>query len=236
MAWARLCRSWVSAERGARGLGERGHADEGGAHQGTTASRCALGRGEDLGKVHGAYAGPLAGQQSADVHQAGVVARDQDLGAGLAHVPGLVGAHGDRGVGVLHREGAAEAAALLGGGQVDEAQAADLLEQPPWPVADAEHPQRVAGRVVGHRVREGGADVGHAEHVDEELGELEDARRRLARRPRPATASPERSATIRCWCRADPAQSRTASRRRRTARRRRRRCAPPAPPRRGSRC
>ena len=39
-------------------------------------------------------------------------------------------------------------------------------------VADAEHPQAVAGRVVGHPVREVGADVGHAEDVDEELAQL----------------------------------------------------------------
>ena len=77
-------------------------------------------RREDLGEVHHPDAGPLPRQHPADVHQAGVVAGDQHLGAGLAHVPGLVRAHRHRGVGVLHREGAAEPAALLGRRQVDQ--------------------------------------------------------------------------------------------------------------------
>ena len=95
------------------------------------------------------------------------------------HVAGLVGAHRHGGVGVLEREGAAEAAALVGARELQQGEPADLLEQPPRPVADPEHPQRVAGRVVGDRVRVVGADVGHAEHVDEELRELVDLRRRL---------------------------------------------------------
>ena len=138
-----------------------------------------LGRRQDLGQVHHPDAGALPREHPADVHQAGVVAGDQHLGAGLADVPRLVGAHRHRGVGVLDREGAAEAAALLRGRQVGEPDPADRLQQPARPVADAEHPQRVAGRVVGHPVREVGADVGHAEHVDEELAELVDPRRGL---------------------------------------------------------
>ncbi len=35
-----------------------------------------------------------------------------------------------------------------------------------------QHPQPVAGRVVGHLVREARAGVGHPEHVDEQLGQL----------------------------------------------------------------
>ena len=40
------------------------------------------------------------------------------------------------------------------------------LEQPPRPVADVQHPQRVAGRVQRDAVRERRADVVHAEPVD----------------------------------------------------------------------
>ena len=65
-----------------------------------------------LGQVHHPYAGPLPREQPADVHQAGVVAGDQHLGAGLPDVPRLVRPHRHRRVGVLHRERAAEAAAL----------------------------------------------------------------------------------------------------------------------------
>ena len=64
-------------------------------------------------------------------------------------------------------------------------------QQPQRAVADPQHPQRVAGRVVGDPVREVRADVGHAEHVDQELGELVGPRGR-ARRPgrERASASP----------------------------------------------
>ena len=97
---------------------------------------------------------------------------DEHLGAGLADVPRLVGAHGHRGVGVLDGEGAAEAAALLGAGSSTRSMPRTARSSRARPVADAEHPQRVAGRVVGHPVREVRADVGHPEHVDEELGQL----------------------------------------------------------------
>ena len=106
----------------------------------------------------------------------------------LAH---LVGEHRGRGVGVLHRERAAEAAALVGAGQLDQVEPADGAQQPQRPVADPQHPQRVAGRVVGDPVRVVRADVGDAEDVDQELGQLVGARgqllgaRRPARRRRP---------------------------------------------------
>ncbi len=40
--------------------------------------------------MHRAHAGALPLQQPADVHQAGAVAGDEHLGAGVAHVPDLV--------------------------------------------------------------------------------------------------------------------------------------------------
>ena len=231
------------AERLARGGREGRHPDEGAGHGARLGRRRrpstrlgVLGGGEDLGEVHDAYAGPLARQHPADVHQAGVVAGDQHLGAGVADVPRLVGAHRDRGVGVLQGEGAAEAAALLGVGQVDQGRGRAPPRAAARPVADAEHPQRVAGRVVGHPVREVGADVGHAEHVDEELAELVGPRRRSPRRPPPAPGRPTGRRRSSAGAAPTRRTSPTASRRRRTPRRRRRRCAPRAPPRRGSRC
>ena len=137
------------------------------------------------------------------MHQAGVVTCDQHLGPALPHVTRLVGAHRHRGVGVLHRERAAETAALVGSGSSSSRSPAPRAAAA-GPVTDSEHPQGVAGRVVGHRVREVRADVLHAEHVDEELGELVDLRRQLGQ-PRASPGSPERRATMECWCRADPA-------------------------------
>ena len=76
------------------------------------------------------------------------------------HVAHLVGEHRGRGVGVLDRERAAEAAALVGAGQLDQVEAAHRAQQPQRPVAHPQQPQRVAGRVVGDPVRVVGADVG----------------------------------------------------------------------------
>ena len=98
---------------------------------------------------------------------------------GAEDVVDLVEAHRDRRVGVLDRECAAEPAARLGSRQVDQGQAVDRGEQPGRAVAHPEQAGRVAGRVEGDRVREARADVGDAEHVDEELAQLVDLRRDL---------------------------------------------------------
>ena len=90
----------------------------------------------------------------------------------------LVRAHRHRGVGVLDRERAAEAAALLGRGQVDQRQPAHRAQQPVGPVADAE--QRAAsGRSGGRRPGAGSTRRRRslAEHVEQELGQLVHPRR-----------------------------------------------------------
>src|SRR5581483_3003922 len=95
----------------------------------------------------------------------------------------LVREHGRRDLRVLDREHAAEAAALLGARQLDELDVAHRAKQAQRPVAEAKPAEAVAGRVIRHAVREGCADVLHAEPVDEELRQLEHARaerRRLA--------------------------------------------------------
>jgi len=129
--------------------------------------------------VDGAYlrgrARPAApGQAAADVRQAGVVGRRHVRRAGAADRGALVGQHRGGDVGVLHREGAAETAALLRAGQLDQVQSAYRAEQSQRPVAQPQHPQPVAGRVVGDPVREDGAEVGHPEHVDQQFGEFVD--------------------------------------------------------------
>ena len=122
--------------------------------------------------MHDAHPGVDAGQATADVHEAGVVAGAQDLGARGHHVAHLVGEHRGGGLGVLHGEGAAEAAADLGIGQVDEGERLDGLEKTVGAVGDLGDPQRVAGGVVGDRVREVGAHVLGAQDIDEQLGEV----------------------------------------------------------------
>ena len=77
-------------------------------------------------------------------------------------------------------------------------------EQPRRAVADAEHPQRVAGRVIGHPVREVGAHVLHAEDVDEELAQLVDDRGDVRGRPVDQRRIAGPRATSACWWRTDP--------------------------------
>ena len=131
-----------------------------------------LGGCQDFGEVHGADAGVEAGKAAADVHEAGVVAHDEDFGARGHDVGDLVREHGGGGLGVLHGEGAAETAADLGVGQVDEGQALDGAQEAVGAVADLGDTQRVAGRVVGDGVGEVGAHVLEAQNVGDELGEV----------------------------------------------------------------
>ena len=140
--------------------------------------------GQDLGQMHDPWPASSPRQQPADVHQTRRVGGGQDLGAGGEHVVDLVVAHRHRRVGVLDRERPAEPAALVGALERHQGQAVDLGQQPLRAVPDPEQPDRVAGRVEHDPVREARPDVGHAQHVDQELGQLVDPRAR-ARRPAP---------------------------------------------------
>ena len=120
--------------------------------------------------------GVQPGEAAVDVHEAGVVARGADFGARLRNGVHLFVQHGGGDFGVLDGEGAAEAAALIGIGEFDESEALDGFEQALRLVADVERAQGVAGGVDGDGVGVRGADIGNAEFVDEEFGELEDAR------------------------------------------------------------
>ena len=133
------------------------------------------------------------------------VAGGADLGPGAEHVAHLVGQHRRGGVGVLDRERAAEAAAHVGVGQLDQLQPGHVAQQPQRPVADPQHPQRVAGRVVGDPVRVVGADVLDAEHVDRAARTARSVRPATASARRASSSSPDRRATIACWCRTEPA-------------------------------
>src|SRR5699024_6391081 len=138
-----------------------------------------LGAGEDLGDVGDPHARALTLQDPADVHQAGVVGHAQHFRPGVDGVAGLVGAHRGGDVTVLEREGAAEPAALLGLVDLHQVQAAYRAQQAVGTVAQAEHPQPVAGGVVSDPVRIVGAHVGHAEYVYEELGQVVHARSQI---------------------------------------------------------
>ena len=171
----------VVGERGAGGLRERRRPGEGrGGGHGARVGRGSRHAGASDARISARcmtrIGEPGARQHAAEVHQARRVGRGEHAGAGRLDGRDLVGAHRQRRVRVLRGERPAEPAALVGIGQVHQRQPVDGLEQPPRPVADAQAANRVAGRVEGHRVGEHGADVGDAEDVDEELGQLVDAR------------------------------------------------------------
>lgn len=114
----------------------------------------------------------LPRQQTTDVRKARIIAGNKEFGAGFTCRPSLVVAHRHRGVRVLHREGATETAAMLGVGKLDELDTAYRFQQTARAVTDPQHPQRMTGRVVGDAMREGRPDIGDAEDIDQELGEL----------------------------------------------------------------
>lgn len=66
-----------------------------------------------------AYAGTLAAQRTGDIHEARVVARGADLGAGVEDTVYFFREHRRGDIGVLDGEGATKPAALIGFGQID---------------------------------------------------------------------------------------------------------------------
>ena len=209
VAWARLRRSWVSASaaRAATGnggiprnvgvLGAHGHA--------VTSAGSLGGRGQHLGQVHRADAGPLPREQPTHVHQARGVTGHQHLRPGGAHVRGLVRPHRHRRLGVLHRERPPEPAALLA-----PAATAPGRSRPPPPAAGSAGPPPAASAASG---RSGGTSPGAGTTPPRRPPR---ARRRGTRsapasagrcapRHPPTPASPDRAATNECWWRTDPA-------------------------------
>ena len=166
VAWARLRRSWVLASASRAATGNAGIPTK---VRGSS-RRHALGRGQDLGQVHRADAGPLPRQQ-----------RRRCASGRRCRRPTSTSAPVSRTCRALSATIATEVSAFFSAnvppkpqhssapGSSTSVEPAHAREQPARPVAHAEQPQRVAGRVVGHPVREVGADVGHPEHVDQEL-------------------------------------------------------------------
>ena len=144
-----------------------------------------------------AHAGALTVERAADLHQAGIVGRRADLGAGVEDAAQLVAEHRHRGVGVLDRERAAEAAAFLarrGSSTRSIPRTARSSRSGASPTGSSA--ERVAGRVVGHAVRVIGADILDAQLLDQELRQLEHARHQCDHR-RASAASPSVSARLR---------------------------------------
>ena len=72
----------------------------------------------------------------------------------------------------------------VGRRQLDQVMPAHVAQQFQRLVADPQHPQGVAGGVVGDPVRVVGADIAHVEHVDQQFGQLVGARRHGVGPPR----------------------------------------------------
>ena len=69
--------------------------------------------------------------------------------------------------GVLDRERSAETATGVGHRQLLEGEAVYLTQQLQRLVADPQHPQRMAGGVVGHPMRITRADIADTQNVDQ---------------------------------------------------------------------
>ena len=101
-----------------------------------------------------------------------------------------------------------------------------------------QHPQRVAGRVVGHPVREVRADVGRRRARRRGTRRARRSAGRASATPAASAGSPARRATIACWWRtdADARPGRRDDRRRSPSKASTNVAHQRAPPRRGSRC
>jgi len=120
-----------------------------------------------------------ARQPTAHLHEAARVAGHEAVGAGALHVGQLLVEDGRGDVGQPDRERAAEAAALVGLRKLHQLNASEALEQFSPRRRLTQAAQQMAGIMVGHRALEGRLDAVHAEHLDQELGELA----RLCREP-----------------------------------------------------
>ena len=125
--------------------------------------------------MDGLDAGVLAVHGATQMHEAAVVEGGAVLGAGGDNVLKLRGHHGGGDFGILDRESPAKAAASVGVFEWHLGQAADFGKKAVGAFAKMEGTDSVATGVVSDAVMEAGADVFHAELVDEELAELVDA-------------------------------------------------------------
>ena len=168
--------------------------------------------------MHRACPGPQPGQAAADVHEARRVARGEHLGPVTTHAATLsasmaveVSAFFRANVPPKPQHSSARSSSTRSI-PCDRAQQAQRL------VPDPQDPQRVAGRVVRHPVREVRADVGDPQHVDQELRQFVGLRRH-----RLGPGGQRRTRTGGRWWRAGGApnrrRTRTARRWRRTPRR-----------------
>ena len=115
-----------------------------------------------------------------DLHQAGVVEGGDYVSSSVDDARVLFGEHGGRNICILDGEGAAEAAALFLIWELYELQVADGAEQLAGSIADVQHAEGVAGRVVSDFLGELGAYVFEGETIGKQFGELEDAGKEAA--------------------------------------------------------
>lgn len=115
-----------------------------------------------------------------DLHQAGVVEGGDYVGASVDDARILFCEHGGRDTCILDGEGATEAAALFLIWELHELQVADGAEQLAGSVADVQHAEGVAGRMVSDFLGELGSYVFEGEAVGKQFGELEDAGKEAA--------------------------------------------------------
>jgi hypothetical protein len=117
-----------------------------------------------------------AGAASRKVHQAAVIDRGADFRAGIEHIANFVRQHGRRYISILDGKSAPKSATLLHILNRLQIEAAHLLQQPDWNIAQVQAAHGVTARVIGNFVRIGRADILDAQLAHEKLGKLVDPR------------------------------------------------------------
>ena len=115
-------------------------------------------------------------QPAGDVHQAAHVGRHQRVGAARLDAGDLAIQEAPGHLAEFHREQASKAATRLRIRQRTARRALDLLQQRQRLPRDAQPAKAVTGRMIREPVAGARADVGDAEHVDDELRQLVRAR------------------------------------------------------------
>jgi hypothetical protein len=130
---------------------------------------------EDFGEVDGFEGIARAREEALEMHEATGIVGDDVIGAGLVGGGAFHLAHGGGDHGKFDGERAAEAAAGLGLGHLDEFKVADVGEQGARRFFDAEFAQAVAAIVKGDAGGKARAEIGDTELGDEEIREFPDA-------------------------------------------------------------
>ena len=109
--------------------------------------------------MDGSYRGIFAVQRAPQVDETTIIERGTEFSSRSQHILQLGGQHGRGNFGILDAESAAESAAAIEIVERGKFKPANVIEQAQRPIPELESAQAMATRVVGHPMREIGADI-----------------------------------------------------------------------------